>query len=36
MTDRPLALASEHWQGLAAARQAYTNTVSPYYEENLK
>ncbi|MFJ4343289.1 hypothetical protein [Streptomyces sp. NPDC088915] len=35
MTDQPLALAPEQWQRLAAARQAYTDTVSPYYDETL-
>ncbi|MFD8430637.1 hypothetical protein ACFV1R_23900 [Streptomyces coelicoflavus] len=33
MTDQPRALAPEQWQRLAAAHQAYTDTVSPYYDE---
>ncbi|MEU6950224.1 hypothetical protein ABZ957_34180 [Streptomyces sp. NPDC046316] len=36
MTDQPLALAPEQWQRLAAAHQAYTDTVSPYYDETLQ
>ncbi|MDX3524860.1 hypothetical protein [Streptomyces scabiei] len=36
MTDNPLALTPEQWQRLAAARQAYTDTVSPYYDETLQ
>ncbi|MEU5184836.1 hypothetical protein AB0G49_32845 [Streptomyces longwoodensis] len=36
MTDQPLALAHEQWQRLAAARQAYTDTVSPHYDEALQ
>ncbi|MGW0093795.1 hypothetical protein ACWDWS_32970 [Streptomyces sp. NPDC003328] len=36
MTDNPLTLAPEQWQHLASARQAYTDTVSPYYDETLQ
>lgn len=36
MTDRPFALATEQWQRLASARQTYTDTVSPYYDETLQ
>ncbi|MFI1760288.1 hypothetical protein [Streptomyces sp. NPDC020571] len=36
MTDQPLALAADQWQRIAAARQAYTDTVSPYYDETLQ
>ncbi|MEV6841772.1 hypothetical protein AB0N17_46650 [Streptomyces sp. NPDC051133] len=36
MTAQPLALAPEQWQRLAAAHQAYTDTVSPYYDETLQ
>ncbi|MFF5651998.1 hypothetical protein ACFY8N_26730 [Streptomyces collinus] len=36
MTDQPLALAPDQWQRIAAARQAYTDTVSPYYDETLQ
>ncbi|MGW0770832.1 hypothetical protein [Streptomyces sp. NPDC002676] len=36
MTDDPFALAPEQWQRLASARQAYTDTVSPYYDETLQ
>ncbi|WEV23753.1 hypothetical protein OYE22_33380 [Streptomyces sp. 71268] len=36
MTDNPLALTLEQWQRLAAARQVYTDTVSPYYDETLQ
>ncbi|WP_329392635.1 hypothetical protein OHA45_37115 [Streptomyces lydicus] len=36
MTDNPLALAPEQWQRLASAHQAYTDTVSPYYDETLQ
>ncbi|MFJ2736030.1 hypothetical protein [Streptomyces sp. NPDC087317] len=36
MTDNPFALAPEQWQRLASARQAYTDTVSPYYDETLQ
>ncbi|HEX5541856.1 MAG TPA: hypothetical protein VFX60_09870 [Micromonospora sp.] len=36
MTDNPFALAPERWQRLASARQAYTDTVSPYYDETLQ
>ncbi|MFJ7242795.1 hypothetical protein ACIQWB_37530 [Streptomyces olivaceus] len=35
MTDDPLTLTPEQWQRLASARQAYTDTVSPYYDETL-
>ncbi|ALO05673.1 hypothetical protein AQF52_0071 [Streptomyces venezuelae] len=36
MTDQPLTLAPEQWQRLAAARRAYTDTVSPHYDETLQ
>jgi hypothetical protein len=36
VTDQPLVLAPEQWQRLAAARQAYADTVSPYYDETLQ
>ncbi|MCI4145777.1 MULTISPECIES: hypothetical protein [unclassified Streptomyces] len=36
MTDSSFSLAPEHWERLAAARQAYTDTVSPYYDETLQ
>ncbi|MFF4105375.1 hypothetical protein [Streptomyces sp. NPDC001903] len=36
MTDQPLTPAPEQWQRLAAARQAYTDTVGPYYDETLQ
>lgn len=36
MTDSSFSLAPEHWEQLAAARQAYTDTVSPYYDETLQ
>ncbi|MFE4825092.1 hypothetical protein ACFRFU_54080 [Streptomyces sp. NPDC056704] len=36
MTGTPFALPSEQWQRLAAARRAYTDTVSPYYDETLQ
>lgn len=36
MTDNPFALAPEQWQRLASAHQAYTDTVSPYYDETLQ
>ncbi|MFC9931922.1 hypothetical protein [Streptomyces sp. NPDC127190] len=36
MTDNPFALAPEQWQRLASARQAYTDIVSPYYDETLQ
>ncbi|MFJ6142971.1 hypothetical protein [Streptomyces anulatus] len=36
MTDQPLALEPDRWQRLAAAHQAYTDTVSPYYDEILQ
>ncbi|WP_405835112.1 hypothetical protein OG528_00095 [Streptomyces platensis] len=36
MTNKPLALAPEQWQRLASAHQAYTDTVSPYYDETLR
>lgn len=36
MTGIPIALVPEQWQRLAAARQTYTNTVSPYYDETLQ
>ena len=36
MTDNPPALPPEQWQRLAAARQAYTDTVSPHYDETCK
>lgn len=36
MTGIPFTLAPEHWQRLAAARQASTDTVSPYYDETLR
>ncbi|MFD7917578.1 hypothetical protein ACFV30_44135 [Streptomyces sp. NPDC059752] len=36
MTAQPLALAPEQWQRLAAARRAYIDTVSPYYDETLQ
>ncbi len=35
MTDNLFALTGEQWQRLAAAREAYTDTVSPYYDETL-
>ncbi|MFD7003000.1 hypothetical protein ACFWA5_43825 [Streptomyces mirabilis] len=35
MTGTPFALPSEQWQRLAAARRAYTDTVSPHYDETL-
>ncbi|MFG3115511.1 hypothetical protein ACGF4C_13995 [Streptomyces sp. NPDC048197] len=36
MTGSPFTLATEQWQQLAAARQAYTDTVSPHYDETLQ
>ncbi|GAA2638737.1 hypothetical protein [Streptomyces axinellae] len=36
MTNRPFALAPEQWQRLVSARQTYTDTVSPYYDETLQ
>ncbi|MFH8365137.1 hypothetical protein ACH4FV_36930 [Streptomyces anulatus] len=36
MTDQPLAVVPDRWQRLAAAHQAYTETVSPYYDETLQ
>ncbi|WP_331745570.1 hypothetical protein [Streptomyces mirabilis] len=36
MTDNPFTLAPEQWQRLASARQAYTGTVSPHYDETLQ
>ncbi|WP_244204171.1 hypothetical protein [Streptomyces africanus] len=36
MTDNPFALAPEQWQRLVSARQAYTDTVSPHYDETLQ
>ncbi|MER7694339.1 hypothetical protein [Streptomyces sp. NPDC097610] len=36
MTGIPFTLAPEQWQRLAAARQAYTDTVSPHYDETLQ
>ncbi|MGZ2360977.1 hypothetical protein LRE75_30610 [Streptomyces sp. 372A] len=35
MTGIPITLAPEQWQRLAAVRQAYTEAVSPYYDETL-
>ncbi|KUN38619.1 hypothetical protein AQJ30_13845 [Streptomyces longwoodensis] len=35
MTDNPFALGPEQWQRLASAHQAYTDTVSPHYDETL-
>ncbi|MET9412209.1 hypothetical protein ABZX90_41855 [Streptomyces sp. NPDC002935] len=36
MTHNPFTLAPEQWQRLASARQAYTDTVSPHYDETLQ
>lgn len=36
MTDSPFAPALEQWQRLSSARQAYTDAVSPYYDETLQ
>ncbi|MFE7445915.1 hypothetical protein ACFU7X_36325 [Streptomyces chartreusis] len=36
MTDNLFTLTPEHWQRLVSARQAYTDTVSPYYDETLQ
>ncbi|MFB6963552.1 helicase associated domain-containing protein, partial [Streptomyces sp. NPDC056309] len=36
VTGNPFNLAPEQWQHLAAARQAYTDTVSTYYDETLQ
>ncbi|MGW2768755.1 hypothetical protein [Streptomyces sp. NPDC001275] len=35
MTGDPFTLAPEQWQRLAAAHQAYTDTISPHYDETL-
>ncbi|MFF1594730.1 hypothetical protein ACFVY0_42685 [Streptomyces sp. NPDC058286] len=36
MTDNLFAPTPEQWRRLAAARQAYTDTVSPHYDETLQ
>jgi len=36
VTDNLFAPTPEQWQRLAAARQAYTDTVSPHYDETCK
>jgi hypothetical protein len=36
VTDNPFALTPKQWQRLASAHQAYTDTVSPYYDETLQ
>jgi hypothetical protein len=36
VTDNLFAPTPEQWQRLAAARQAYTDTVSPHYDETLQ
>lgn len=36
MTDNLFTLTPERWQRLISARQAYTDTVSPYYDETLQ
>uniref|UniRef100_UPI003F4981FC hypothetical protein n=1 Tax=Streptomyces chartreusis TaxID=1969 RepID=UPI003F4981FC len=36
MTDNLFTLTPEHWQRLVSARQAYADTVSPYYDETLQ
>ncbi|MFE7215368.1 hypothetical protein ACFY0A_43085 [Streptomyces sp. NPDC001698] len=36
MTDSLFTLTPEQWQRLASARLAYTDTVSPYYDETLQ
>jgi hypothetical protein len=36
VTGTPITLAPEQWQRLITARQAYTDTVSAYYDESLQ